>query len=65
MSGTAKTPLDEDPDSIAEAAHGDNWKILRDSGWFEEYSDYAYVQDDTDYYAAEMMVNPVFEVRDT
>ena len=60
--GDGENALDEDPDSIAEAAHGDNWKILRDSGWFEEYSDYAYVQDDTDYYAAEMMVNPVFEV---
>lgn len=60
--GDGENALDEDTDSIAEAAHGDNWKILRDSGWFEEYSDYAYVQDDTDYYAAEMMVNPVFEV---
>ena len=59
--GDGENALDEDPDSIAESAHGDNWKILRDSGWFEEYRDYAYVQDDTDYYAAEMMVNPVYE----
>ena len=59
--GDGENALDEDPNSIAEAAHGDNWKILRDSGWFEEYSDYAYVQDDTDYYAADMLVNPVYE----
>ncbi len=59
--GDGENALDEDPDSIAEAAHGDNWKILRDSGWFEEYSDYSYVQDDTDYYAADMLVNPVYE----
>lgn len=27
-----------DPDTVAEAAVGDNWMLLRDSGWFEEYS---------------------------
>lgn len=29
--------------SIAEAAIGTNWMKLRDSGWFEEYSDYSRV----------------------
>ncbi|MDY3905359.1 MAG: SpaA isopeptide-forming pilin-related protein [Lawsonibacter sp.] len=29
-----------DVNSIAEAAEGTNWMSLRDSGWFEEYSDY-------------------------
>ena len=26
------------PETVAEAAVGDNWMLLRDSGWFEEYS---------------------------
>ena len=32
--------LEMDVDTVAEAAEGTNWMILRDSGWFEEYSDY-------------------------
>lgn len=43
--GDGENALDEDPDSIAEAAHGDNWKILRDSGWFEEYSGRNYAEE--------------------
>ncbi len=27
-------------DTVAEVAIGDNWKILAESGWFEEYSNY-------------------------
>lgn len=30
-----------DPNAVAEAADGTNWILLRDSGWFEEYSGYA------------------------
>ncbi len=30
-----------DLSTIAEPSHGSNWKLLRDSGWFEEYSAYA------------------------
>ena len=30
---------DEEQETIAEAAEGTNWMRLRDSGWFEEYSD--------------------------
>ena len=33
--------LEVDYESIAEAAIGNNWMLLRDSGWFEAYSDYA------------------------
>lgn len=32
--------LSGDNESIAEAAVGSNWMLLRDSGWFEEYSGY-------------------------
>lgn len=31
----------EDLNRVAEQAIGNNWMILRDSGWFEEYSSYA------------------------
>ena len=36
----ASALLEVDVNSIAEAAEGTNWMSLRDSGWFEEYSDY-------------------------
>ncbi len=39
-----------DPNRIAEPSHGDNWKALVESGWFEEYSDYAYyTEEDYDF----------------
>ena len=44
---------EEDPETMAEAAYGDNWKILRDSGWFEEYA--AYGEADTEALAAEAL----------
>ena len=34
------TDEEQDVQSIAEAAEGNNWIRLRDSGWFDEYSDY-------------------------
>lgn len=34
----AEEITEENPEIIAEAAIGDNWKLLRDSGWFEEYA---------------------------
>ena len=30
--------LEQGNQAVAEPSHGDNWKKLRDSGWFEEYS---------------------------
>lgn len=44
---------EENPETMAEAAYGDNWKILRDSGWFEEYA--AYGEADTEALAAEVL----------
>lgn len=36
----AETVSTDDVECVAEAAYGDNWKKLRDSGWFEEYAAY-------------------------
>lgn len=33
--------LQSNEEIVAEAAEGSNWMLLRDSGWFEEYDDYA------------------------
>ena len=44
---------EEEQEIVGEASYGDNWKILRDSGWFEEYA--AYGEADTQALAAEAL----------
>ncbi|MGN1128263.1 MAG: VWA domain-containing protein, partial [Candidatus Flemingiibacterium sp.] len=41
LCGRLEALIAVDPNTIAEAATGTNWMLLRDSGWFEAYSDYA------------------------
>ena len=40
--------LDIDCESIAEPCVGDNWILLRDSGWFQEYSGAGYAANDSE-----------------